>query len=421
MSSVVRIGIIGCGRILNAHLRGLRLLQENGLGDGFRVTALCARQEIDLRRFNRRGEGLPPRPAPVDIPDDPLNAAQMYVSDLHPDSKTELYTDYRVMLAEGSVDAVCILTGHDNHHSIAIDALRAGKHVAVEKPMAITVKACQRMCEEADKAGRVLGVFESAHYYPITPASAWAVADGAIGDVSMVFQSLIGCPAPRPDVVLARTAWRQKKLGSGGGIAGDIGPHLFNRIRTIAGPIASVSALCSVLEPERVLLDEHNETVIGRFPNEVNDAFMANLVFESGAIGHVSFAISSHGVRLAFPGGTNVWGTCGALSGGEIVADDGATVSVMDYVQRNAPAETIDSWQPKGIGDAFALEQLDFVQAVRNGTQMRVSGEEGCLDMAISYATIESGLAGRSVTPGEILAGELCEYQQEINDHYGLG
>lgn len=420
MSSPVRIGIIGCGRILNAHLRGLRTLQDKGYADDFRVTALCARKEIDLQRFNRRGEGLPPRPAPVEAEGDPLNAAQMYVSDLHPGAETELYIDYRVMLAEGAVDAVCILTGHDNHHSIAIDALRAGKHVAVEKPMAITVKACQRMCEEAAKAQRVLGVHESAQYYPIAPASGWAVADGAVGDVSMVFQSLIGCPAPRPDVVLARTPWRQKKLGSGGGIAGDIGPHIFNRIRTIAGPIASVSGLWKVLEPERVLLDEKNETVLDRFENEVNDAFFANLVFESGAMGHASFSISSHGVGLAFPGGTNVWGTQGALSGGEIIADDGTRTSVMDYVAEHAPPDVLESWQPKGIDDAFALEQLDFIQAIRRGTRMRVSGEEGCLDMALSYAVIESGLAGRSVTPAEILAGDLCEYQREINEHYGL-
>jgi len=420
MSSVIRIGIIGCGRILNAHLRGLRILQDKGYVGDFRVTALCARQEIDLQRFNRRGEGPPPRPAPVDIPDDPLNAPQLYVNDLHPDAQTELYTDYRTMLAEGKVDAVCILTGHDNHHSIAIDALRAGKHVSVEKPMAITVKACQRMCEEADKAQRVLGVFESEQYFPITPASAWAVADGAVGDVSMVFQSLIGCPAPRPDVVLARTPWRQQKLGSGGGIAGDIGPHIFHRIRAIAGPIASVSGLWSILEPERVLLDEHNEAVVGRFQNEVNDAFFANLVFESGAVGHASFSISSHGVQLAFPGDTNVWGTRGALSGGKIIDDDGTTTAVMDYVQENAPADVVESWQPQGIEDAFALEQLDFIQAIQRGTQMRMSGPEGCLDMALSYAVIESGLAKRSVTPAEILAGDLCEYQKEINEHYGL-
>ena len=115
-----------------------------------------------------------------------------------------------------------------------------------------------------------------------------------------------------------------------------------------------------------------------------------------------------------------MWGTRGALSGDEVIGDDGATTPVMDYVRENAPPDLVESWQPKGIEDAFALEHLDFIQAIRRGTQMRMSGTEGCLDMAISYAVIESGLAGRSVAPEEILAGDLCEYQEEINEHYGL-
>lgn len=67
MSSTIRIGIIGCGRILNAHLRGLKILLDSGYTD-FRVTALCARKEIDLHRFRKRGEGPSPRPAPVPNP-----------------------------------------------------------------------------------------------------------------------------------------------------------------------------------------------------------------------------------------------------------------------------------------------------------------------------------------------------------------
>src|SRR5438876_877729 len=140
MTSEVRIGIIGCARILNAHLGGFKVLQENGFVDRFRIVALCARKEEDALRFRRRGAGPPPRPAPVPVPGDPLNAPHMYVIDLHPDQETEIYTDYREMLRRAPIDAVCVYTGHDNHHTIAIDAMRAGKHVAVEKPMAITVR-----------------------------------------------------------------------------------------------------------------------------------------------------------------------------------------------------------------------------------------------------------------------------------------
>ena len=145
-------------RILNAHLRGYKILQENGFGDLFQITALCTRKEEDAHRFRKRGEGPGPRPAPVDAPSDPLNAPHSFISDLHPDSDTEVYTNYNEMLEKGKIDAVIILTGHDNHHSIAIDAMRAGKHVSVEKPMAISVKAAQRMCEVADETGQILSI-----------------------------------------------------------------------------------------------------------------------------------------------------------------------------------------------------------------------------------------------------------------------
>ena len=85
MASKVRIGIIGCARILNAHLRGYKLLRENGFGDLFELVALCARKEEDAHRFRRRGQGPGPRPAPVDAPGDPLNAPHAYLSDLHPE------------------------------------------------------------------------------------------------------------------------------------------------------------------------------------------------------------------------------------------------------------------------------------------------------------------------------------------------
>lgn len=419
MSSEIKIGVIGCARILNAHLRGFQILQEKGFGDLFRITALCARKEEDAHRFRKRGEGLGPRPAPVEAPGDPLNAPHTYISDLHPDQETAVYTDYRDMLQSNDVDAVVIYTGHDNHHSIAIDAMRAGKHVAVEKPMAISVKAAQRMCEVADETGLVLGVDENAHFSPATQASAWAVKNGFIGEVQMLYQGVLGFTSHRPDLVAARTPWRQTKLGAGGGVAIDLGVHLFNRVRTICGDVKSVQAMWRTVEPIRVLMDDSDASVAEEIQNQVDDAFFTNFEFENGAMGHMAVSRSTRGIQIGVPGGTNIFGSSGALSGGKLYVE-GQTSDVVGRFKAQASQEEQARVMPNGIADAFALEQLDWLQAIRENRKATMSGEEGTIDLALSYAILESGELQRAVTLKEMLAGDANEYQKEIDAHYGL-
>ena len=89
----IKIGVIGCARILNAHLRGFRILREAGYEDLFKITSLCARKEEDALRFRRRGEGPPPRPDPVETPGGPLNAPHMYIDDLHPGTEAAMESE----------------------------------------------------------------------------------------------------------------------------------------------------------------------------------------------------------------------------------------------------------------------------------------------------------------------------------------
>ena len=162
----------------------------------------------------------------------------MYIDDdLHPGTPPAVYTDYRAMLKEGPIDAVVVYTGHDNHHTIAVEALRAGKHVAVEKAMAITVKAAQQMCEVANETGPVLSVDENVYFGQATQAAKWVVEQGMIGDVQMIFRGIIGFPSHRPDLATARTAWRHSRAWGRWGSVDRSGrpsfqrhsPHLWTR------------------------------------------------------------------------------------------------------------------------------------------------------------------------------------------------
>ncbi|HEX2186676.1 MAG TPA: Gfo/Idh/MocA family oxidoreductase [Chloroflexota bacterium] len=415
----LRVGIIGCGRILPAHLEGLRRLKERGAAE-FVITALCARREEDAAMFRRRGEGPPPR-KPVLAANDPLATPHLYVSDFQPDPLPELFTDYRELLAGDVADAFIVTTSLETHHEIGIQALERGKHVLMEKPLAITVRAAREMLAAAQRGGAVLATAENARYREDVRAARWAVETGRLGELQMVLGGGIGAGVWSPHYVIAETPWRHEKRRAGGGPVVDLGVHRFDVLRHICGPIESVSGLVRTFEPQRILRDlagqEH-----GRFPVDVEDTAFAQLAFASGAIGQYVFSWGGHGVPFNFPSGRLIWGSRGSLAGQQLTLDDGTTEDVVERFRAEAP-DLHARYFPHGLVDdpyGMALEQLDFFRAIAARGQTEVNGAEGLRDLAVAYAVIESSLAGRPVTVEEVERGEVATYQEEIDRHFGL-
>lgn len=415
----LRIGIIGCGRILPAHLDGLRRLRERGAA-AFTVTALCARRRDDALMFRKRGEGPPPRP-PVLAANDPLAVPHLYVSDFQADPLPEVFDDYRALIASDAADAFIVTTSLETHHDIAIRAAEAGKHVLMEKPLAITVRAARKMVEAAQRNGVVLATAENARYREEARAAHWAVASGLLGTPQMVLGGGIGAGIWSPNYVIAETPWRHDKLRAGGGPVIDLGVHRFDVLRYTVGPIVAVSGLVRTFEPVRILRDlsgaEH-----GRFPANVEDAAFAQLTFEGGAIGHYIFSWGAHGEQFSIPGGRIIWGSQGSLVGRALTLDGGERHDVVERYRQQAPEERAQYF-PFGLDDdpyGMALEQLDFFRAIAERRETEVSGAEGLRDLAIAYAVIESSVAGQPLAVEEVERGTVRAYQQEIDAHYGL-
>jgi predicted dehydrogenase len=417
---MLRIGIIGCGRILPAHLDGLRRLKERGAAD-FTVTALCARRREDAESFRKRGEGPPPRP-PVLAANDPLAVPHVYVSDFQPEPLPELFTDYRDLVTSDVADAFIVTTSLETHHDIAIRALEAGKHVLMEKPLAITIRAARRMVDAARQSGAVLATAENARYREDTRAARWAIESGHLGDVQMVLGGGIGAGIWSPNYVIAETPWRHEKQRAGGGPVIDLGVHRFDVLRYVCGPIEMVSGQVRTFEPERILRDlAGNER--GRYPSNVEDAAFAQLTFANGAIGHYVFSWGAHGEQFSIPSGRIIWGSKGSLIGRQLTLDGGEKQDVVERYRADA-AEERARFFPFGLEDdpyGMALEQLDFFRAIAAGQRPEIDGEEGLRDLAIAYAVIESSVAGRPVTVDEVARGEVDAYQREIDEHYQLG
>ena len=417
---MIRIGIVGCGRILAAHLRGYRRLREAGIDD-FQITALCARKADDARSYLKRGEGPPQRPAVSDIPGDPLAIGDEYLSDFQPGVDVAVYTDYEQMISDGPIDAVNDFTVHRLHHLIAEKAFAHEKHLMSQKPLALTIEGARRMCSQAKAAGVTFGVFENLRFASGTRHMAWAFSEtGPLGDFQMALMGNVGTWWA-PDLIVAETPWRHV-LDDAGGITLDLGPHFFDMIRHIGGAeITHISGQTQVVEPTRYLL--RGSEKIEPFPCDADDTFYASFVTESGASGTLFGSWAGHGSNTVVGEGPVFYGSSGRVSG-DLLHIDGESdpQSLSARYLADCPDELRQNHFPLGseLTDDFALNQHDWLEAIRHGRTSETSGEEGLRDLACAYAVVESDKAGRRVSVDEILNGNLRDYQQVIDAKHQL-
>jgi predicted dehydrogenase len=140
----VRIGILGIGFMGMTHFEGAKSVQ------GGKITAICTRSEKKLAGdwSDIQGNFGPRGSTNVDL------------------SSVAKYRDYKEMLADPNIDVIDICLPPDQHEQMTIEALQAGKHVFVEKPIAIELAAAERMVAAAKKASKLLMVGQVLPFFP---------------------------------------------------------------------------------------------------------------------------------------------------------------------------------------------------------------------------------------------------------------
>lgn len=146
-SNRVRWGVIGLGWFGEVHADNLAEIPE------IELAALCTRRP---ERLNEVGERL---------------------------GVNRRYTDYRELLADTEIDVVSITTHINDHRDIAIDALRSGKHVLLEKPMAPTVADCEQIVEVANNVKGFFMVGHICRFDPRVTIAKQAIDEGRIGKI----------------------------------------------------------------------------------------------------------------------------------------------------------------------------------------------------------------------------------------------
>ncbi len=162
-------------------------------------------------------------------------------------------TDWRALVQSPEIDIVDINTPNDSHAEIAIAALKAGKHVLCEKPLAMTVEQCREMVAAAKKAKTVHMV---CHNYRRIPAIAQAkkmIEEGAIGEIFHYRARYAQDWIVDPNFPLV---WRLQKGVSGSGAHGDIQAHIIDLARYLVGEFKEITALMHTFIKERPLPDD---------------------------------------------------------------------------------------------------------------------------------------------------------------------
>jgi len=154
------------------------------------------------------------------------------------------YGDYERLLADPDVDAVEVITPHHLHAPIGVAALEAGKHVSMQKPIAVSVPECDSLIEAARRSGKLLRVFENFRYYPPLVKAKELLDSGAIGEpLSTRIKAVQGSGGPGWEIPYRRWAWRFDPAQSGGGrVILDYGYHLFSIAMWLLGDVEKVYA-----------------------------------------------------------------------------------------------------------------------------------------------------------------------------------
>ncbi len=139
------------------------------------------------------------------------------------------YHDWRALLAQSAVDAVSICVPHYLHAEIVLAALAAGKHVLVEKPLALNATEGRELLAAAEQARRVLMVEMTHRFYPPVQKARAMVQSGRLGQIFAVEDRVI---EPVSDRI---APWLTQRDLAGGGVALTNGVHLLDRVAYVCG------------------------------------------------------------------------------------------------------------------------------------------------------------------------------------------
>lgn len=352
MSEKIKVGIIGTGGISNCHMGGYKALPE--LVD---VVAVCDIDEEKVKKYA----------AKYNVP--------------------RWYTDCREMMAKEQLDAVSVCTWNAAHKECTIAALEGGANVICEKPMAMNQFEALEMEEAAKKAGKLLVIGFVRRYGNDADILKSFIDSGDMGDLYFAKATYLrrnGCPG----------SWFGDKRYSGGGPLIDLGVHVMDLVRYLAGcpmPISAYGITNDKLGYNRVGGGQSwIGTSKGKFDYTVEDFASAMIRFDNGLTMYVEASFNLNIKEDV--GNIELFGT---KSGAKISPD------IEFYTDMNGQFVNIKPLNSSLSFDGlFEREIAHFVDCVRNSKPSRAPAHDGVILMKMIDAIYESAQTGKEVIIG---------------------
>lgn len=322
----VKVALIGCGGIAQAHWRGIE-----GYAPNIEVTAVV---DTDDERAQKM-------------------AAQ---------TNARAFTSLETALADGDFEAVDIMLPHDQHEAVAIAAFAAGKHVVLEKPMAPTLDACARIQDAATSAGTVFMVAEQSQYWPDALKVQELIRAGEIGEI-ITARAFFGGPVGK---AWGSKPWRYELAKAGGGIVIDGGAHWIRPLRMWLGEVDEVVAVTG-----RPLQEMEGESFT-----------RALLRFDSGTV-----AVFDALRAGSFMGPSEEFRVTG--SEGELIIEKGGSGRLLRYDKAHPEGEVLLT-KGEGRDASFGYELQDFALAVLEGKELEAGPDYSLGELRTALAIYRS-------------------------------
>ena len=353
----VKVGIVGCGGIANQ--KHLPAIQKNG---NYEIIAFC---DIDKAKAAAAKEqfGTP---------------------------ESRVYTDYTELVKEADMEAVYVLTPNKSHAAISIAAMKAGKHVMCEKPMAKSYADAKLMLDTAKETGKILTIGYQNRYRQDSIYLKRACENGDLGDIYYARAHAVRRRAvPTWGVFL-------NEEEQGGGPLIDIGTHALDLTLWMMDNYEPESVTGSVY---RKLADQKEQgNAFGEWdPKEftVEDSAFGFVKMKNGATIHLesSWALNTLEVDEAKTS------LCGTKAGADM--KDGLRINRVQYNKQLVEKPDLQSGGVAFFSgkseEAPDIEQKVFYEAITEGKALVVKPEQAIVVTRILEAIYESASTGKTV------------------------